>query len=98
MAIGELVCYSDSLHCINLIKGPISKFHVHAVLTQDIKELLSHNNVTLCHTLREGNQCVDFLAKLDASSDVDLVIHDSPPTGMLDLLRSDSVGTVFIRE
>ncbi|XP_045821683.1 uncharacterized protein LOC123914526 [Trifolium pratense] len=50
MAIEDLICYSDSLHCINLIKGSISKFHVHAVLIQDINKLLSHNNVSLYHT------------------------------------------------
>ncbi|MCI54252.1 replication protein A1-like protein, partial [Trifolium medium] len=72
MRIEELVCYSDSLHCINIIKGPQSKYHVHAVLIQDIKELISQSNVTLQHTLKEGNQCADFLAILGASSNVDL--------------------------
>ncbi|GAU26946.1 hypothetical protein TSUD_06180 [Trifolium subterraneum] len=37
MAIDELVCYSDSFHSINLIKGPSIKYHVYAVLIQDIK-------------------------------------------------------------
>ncbi|MCI35860.1 RNA-directed DNA polymerase (Reverse transcriptase), partial [Trifolium medium] len=32
MGIDELVCYSDSLHCINLIKGPQVKYNIHAVL------------------------------------------------------------------
>jgi hypothetical protein len=37
------------------------------VLIQDIKELISQSNVTLCHTLGEKNQCADFLVKLEAS-------------------------------
>jgi ribonuclease HI len=82
----ELVCYSDSLVCINLINGSLEKYHIHVVLIQDIKELLHQSNVTVCHTLREGNQCADFLAKLGASSDVDLLIHDSPPDGLLNLI------------
>lgn len=82
----ELVCYSDSLVCINLIKGRLEKYHVYVVFIQDIKELLHQSNVTVCHTLREGNQCADFLAKLGASSDVDLLIHDSPPDGLLNLI------------
>ncbi|GAU50506.1 hypothetical protein TSUD_409810 [Trifolium subterraneum] len=98
MEINEFVCYSDSLHCINLITGPTLKYHVHAVLIQDIKELLSNINVSLCHTLREGNQCADFFAKHGASSDVDLFIHASPPEGILDLLRSDAAGTFLLRE
>jgi hypothetical protein len=47
------------------------RFQVHVVLIQDInKELLSHTNYTICHTLKEKNQCTNFLAKLGASSDV----------------------------
>jgi hypothetical protein len=38
MNIDELVCYSDSLHCVNLIKDPQVKYHIHAVLIQDIKK------------------------------------------------------------
>ncbi|GAU28886.1 hypothetical protein TSUD_293380 [Trifolium subterraneum] len=98
MAIDELVCYSDSLHCINLIKGPSIKYHVYVVLIQDIKELMSQSNITLCHTLREGNNCANFLAKLGASSDSDLTIHASPPEGFVDILRSDATGTFFLRE
>ncbi|MCI63961.1 kinase-like protein, partial [Trifolium medium] len=38
--IEELLCYSDSLHCINLITGLNVKYHVHAVLIQDIRSCL----------------------------------------------------------
>jgi ribonuclease HI len=72
MSIDELLCYSDSLQCINLIKGPqVNKYHIHVVLIQDIKELLSHVNVSLDHTLREGNQYAGLFAKLGASLDVE---------------------------
>ncbi|GAU45207.1 hypothetical protein TSUD_139120 [Trifolium subterraneum] len=98
MSIDELVYYSDSLHCVNLIKGPQVKYHVHAVLIQDIKDLLSQISVSLHHTLREGNPCADFFAKLGASSDVDFLTHTSPPEGVRDLLRNDAMRTLFIRE
>jgi hypothetical protein len=75
MNIDELVFYSDSLHCVNLIKGPQVRYHIHAILIQDIKELLSHTNVSLHHTLREGNQCGDFFAKLGASSNADFLTY-----------------------
>jgi ribonuclease HI len=97
MSVDELVCYSDSLHCVNLINGPQIKFHIYAVLIQDIKELLSQTNVSLYHTLREGNQCADFFAKLGSSSDADFLTHASPPEGVRDLLRNDAMGTFFIR-
>jgi hypothetical protein len=51
----ELVCYSDSLVCINLINGPVEKYHVYVVLIEDIQNLLLQSTVTVYHTLREGN-------------------------------------------
>jgi len=57
--ITELVFYSDSLLCINLLKGPTMRFHVYAVLIQDVKDLIEEFTVTICHTLREKNQCAD---------------------------------------
>ncbi|PNX56890.1 replication A1-like protein, partial [Trifolium pratense] len=98
MAIDELVCYSDYLHCINLLKGPNIKYHVYAVLIQDIKELISQRNITLCHTLREENNCADFLTKLGASLDSDLTIHVSPPKDFFDILRSNATETFNLRE
>jgi hypothetical protein len=77
MDIHELVCYSDSLHCINLIKGLNINYHVYIALIQDIKELIAQNNITFCHTLREGNNFADFLIKLGASLDYELTIHAS---------------------
>ncbi|KAK2421829.1 hypothetical protein QL285_032414 [Trifolium repens] len=98
MGIDELVCYSDSLHCVNLIQGPQVKFHIHAVLIQDIKELLSQTNFSLHHTLREWDQCADFFAKLRASSDVDFLTFASPSEGVCNLLRNDATRTFFLRE
>jgi hypothetical protein len=46
-------------------------------LIQDIKELIAQNNITFCHTLREGNNFADFLIKLGASLDYELTIHAS---------------------
>jgi len=65
----HIVCWAlciyiyDSLHCINLLKGPTSKFLVYVVLIQDVKDLIEQNNFIVFHTLREGNQCADFMAK-----------------------------------
>jgi hypothetical protein len=67
------------------------------VLIQDIKKLLSRNNIFLCHILRDGNQWVDVFAKFEASSNGDLSIHTSPSKDILDLLRSDAVKTYFLK-
>jgi len=102
MGITELACYSDSLLSINLITGNSSKYHVHAVLIQDIKDKLSQLNYSPHHTLREGNQCANFLAKLGASADASLLLHQSPPDDLppddlRPFLRNDATGTLFLR-
>ena len=81
--IEELVCYYDYLLCVNLLKDPTLMFHVYAVLIQDAKDLMEQSNTIVCHTLREANQCADFLVKLGASSYHDLVHHASPPNDLL---------------
>jgi ribonuclease HI len=55
MRIDEVVCYSDSLYCINLIKGPQVKYHIYAVLIKDLKKPLSQNNVFSLSHIRKGN-------------------------------------------
>jgi len=79
MDIIDFVCYSNSLLCTNLINGRSSKFHICVTLIQDIKDLLSQSNISIIHTLREGNQCADYFAKLGVSSDSKLTIHLTAP-------------------
>ncbi|KEH22829.1 hypothetical protein MTR_7g059235 [Medicago truncatula] len=61
----------------------------------DIKELIDQSYVTVYHTLRDGNQCANFMAKFGASSDSKITIHPSPPKGLLNLVRADEVGIFF---
>jgi hypothetical protein len=77
---------------------PQVKFHIHVVLIQDIKDLLSQTNVSLHRTLRDENQCADFFAKLETSSDANFLTHVSPPEGVRDLLMNDATKTFFLRE
>ena len=71
------------------------KYHVHDVLIQDIKDLLVPSSVTVCHTLREGDQCADFLVKLGALSTSNLSTYDSPPNDLHPFLMTDALGTFF---
>jgi len=70
---------------------------LYTVLIQDIKEVLEQGNVTINHLLREGNQCIGFLAKLDASSNFEFLCHESTPTDLLNFLRNDAFGTFYLR-
>lgn len=97
MGIENLVCFSDSQLSVNLISGEVSKFHAHAVLIQDIKDLIVAHNYNILHTLREGNHCANFMAKLGASSNVAFLEHESPPHDLIDKLKIDAMGTCFLR-
>jgi hypothetical protein len=55
------------------------------MLIQDIMELISQSNATLCHTRRDGNQYADFLVKLGASLKADLSIPASMPEDILNI-------------
>ncbi|KEH19956.1 hypothetical protein MTR_8g063800 [Medicago truncatula] len=62
------------------------------------QKLISQSNIIVCHTLREGNLHADFMANLGAYVNMDLLIHTSPPEGLLDLLKRDTIGTFFPRK
>jgi hypothetical protein len=98
MYIDELICYSDSLYRVNLIKCPQVKYHIHAVLIEDIKELLSHTDVSLYHTLTEGNQCADLFVKLGAFSYANFLTHVSSLEAVRDFLKNDVMITFFLHE
>lgn len=95
--MNDLSCYSDSLLAVNLIMNDTPRFHIYAVLIQNIKDLLVARNISLHHTLREGNQCANYFAKLGDNSDAHFVVHQSPPADLLPLLRADAIGTFFVR-
>ncbi|KAJ1434076.1 Ribonuclease H-like superfamily [Sesbania bispinosa] len=68
------------------------------LLSVRVRALLDRDwNVEVVHTLREGNQAADFLAKkgtLELSSFI--LLHD-PPVELRDTLLADSLGTSFVR-
>lgn len=57
---------------------------------QDIKGLIEQNNITICHTFWEENKCADFIGKLEALLNVDLLIHSSSLNDILNLLKVDT--------
>jgi hypothetical protein len=49
------------------------------------------------HTLREGNACADYLAKIGVCNLKAYSPIDVPPDGMKLLLLADASGTLFFR-
>jgi len=74
------------------------RYHVYAVLIQDVKDLIEQSNVIVCHTLREGNHCAYYFVKLGANSDSELIFQASPLDDLLHLVRMDAVETLYSRE
>ena len=97
MGVQELVCFTDSQLSVTLITGDASKFHTYAVLIQDIKDIIASRNYGIQHTLREGNHCADYMAKLGASSDSNFLLHSSAPQDLIDMIKLDAMGTPFPR-
>src|ERR1044072_2929243 len=94
----KVLCLTDSLLSVSLIQTQLSQFHEYAVIVGNIKALLRREwEVRLCHTLREGNMCADFLAKAGARQDHSLEVLVSPPPGLGPLLCADAAGVSFIR-
>lgn len=97
MGIEELVCFSDSQILVNLVSGEVSKFHAYTVIIQDIKDIIASHNFRIFHTLREGNRCANFLAKIGATSTAPFLEHQSPPLDLIGMLKIDASGTCFLR-
>ena len=92
-----MICYSDSLHAINLIQGPLNVWHVYATIITNVKDLLNLPwNVQLTHTLREANECADFLAKHGANHDSPWCSLENPIPGLEDLLLADASRVQFL--
>ncbi|TKY49352.1 hypothetical protein E2542_SST26782 [Spatholobus suberectus] len=54
-------------------------FHQHAALINDLKDIQNRDwQVTIAHTLREANSCADMLAKVGATREDNLSIHQVP--------------------
>jgi ribonuclease HI len=95
----KVLCCSDSLLSVNLIKQGVTVHHRFANEISCIRKLLNNAwEVNLTHTLREGNACADVLAKLGANSDSSLVIIDTAPSDLARPLWDDAWGVEFIRE
>jgi ribonuclease HI len=95
----RIVCCSDSLQTVNLIRDGVSVHHRFANKVFSIRQLIDKDwNVVVEHTLRDGNTCADVLAKMGAQSNVPLVSFHTPPMELASPLLADAQGVAFVRE
>ena len=69
--------------------------HFQAIIMQIKSWLLKEWCVSATHVLREGNQCANHLAKLNASLEERLVILEEPPEIIIPSLRLDHMGAML---
>lgn len=94
----DVICYSDSQTAISLVKDQVPIFHHCAALIKSVQDLLRKEwFISLHHTLREGNQCADYLAKMGANQHDGFHLLVSVPSGISSILLTDSCGVNFLR-
>lgn len=86
----DILCVSDSLHDINLMKHPSQEYHRYATIVENIRDFVKEDwSVQFVHSLREGNRCANYPAKLGPNSGTCISGVDSPPWDLLGLLVAD---------
>jgi hypothetical protein len=92
------LCYSESKIVIKLLSDYVNEWYYYAAIICNIKELISIDRTNkLFHTLREGNTCANYFAKIGAHN------HDAysplvvPQDGMSHPLLADASETLFSR-
>lgn len=87
----HLIAESDSETLVNIIdKNSVSGSLV-STMVADCKALTRQfQEFRIRHTLREGNQCADFLANLGHQSAWGTTLLDHPPDGLITLLIRDA--------
>ncbi|XP_057444549.1 uncharacterized protein LOC130736776 [Lotus japonicus] len=95
----RVLCLSDSLLPVSLIQEPPTRFHECTVLIASVNDLLRRQwEVRLEHTLRDGNACADFLAKVGAAQGLAFHVLVDPPPELSLVLLADKSGTMFVRQ
>ncbi|XP_045810247.1 uncharacterized protein LOC123904656 [Trifolium pratense] len=90
--------YAELMIVLDLVTKGYSNFHCYDAVIANIQDLLKLDwEVSLLHTLREGNACTNFLTKLGSKNDTKLSIWDSPLEDMKDLLLSNALRVAYPR-
>ncbi|KAJ1416257.1 Ribonuclease H domain [Sesbania bispinosa] len=60
----NVLCLTDSLLAVELVQKGVDHYHLYATIIYEVRALLNRDwTVEVVHTLREGNQAADLLAK-----------------------------------
>jgi ribonuclease HI len=83
---------------LKLISNPVDEWHHYAAIIRNIKKIMNRNwQVVIFHTYREGNACVDFLAKHGIHNNEGFTSIAVPRAGLNLCLLADASGVCFTR-
>ncbi|PNX79384.1 ribonuclease H, partial [Trifolium pratense] len=92
----RVICFSDSLQTVTLVKNDVSPYHQFANEIVSIRQLLDRDwSIAVNHTLQKGNVCADILAKMGANSISPFVKFEVPPTELSNILLADALGVLL---
>lgn len=99
MGIAQLVAELDARVVVGLLVSNSPSNKHYSPLLNDCKSLLRRfQKIRINHVYREGNRCVDKLAKEACSLEMDFVVLDWPSSSELcNILYSDAVGMYSLR-
>ncbi|OMO90064.1 reverse transcriptase [Corchorus capsularis] len=94
----DIVVESDSATSVDMIKKGVNKNHPHFCIIAAIQDYLSKEWTCQLHYIpRENNFVADWMAKNSSGRHEGIMIYNTPPAGVLNLLIADAVGVAFPR-
>ncbi|OMO65780.1 reverse transcriptase [Corchorus capsularis] len=94
----DIVVESDSATSVDMIKKGVNKNHPHFCIIAAIQDYLSKEWTCQLHYIpREKNFVADWMAKNSSDRHEGIMIYNTPPAGVLNLLIADAVGVAFPR-
>lgn len=97
MFVADTILETDSQIAFKMISEHNDTAYQMEALIGDVKALCNELKIKVQHTLREGNKCADFLAKLGASQELQFVYLVDPTPDLIPFLLADEAGTSYIR-
>jgi len=93
----ENLCYSDSLHVVQLVMET-PRYHHYANIMELIRNYLAKEwTIYIHYILGEENSCADILAKLKSNNSYHLVTFNKPLPCLSSVLQGDVLDVFFSR-
>ena len=88
----------DAKSIVDVVGNPDYANNIISPILDDCRILITKfYQICIKHCFQQANQCADGLAKKSLRMVADLLIYDSPPMDILDILERDLNGMYFFR-